>query len=126
MSHVVADSSVWVSILTRAAGHARYLPLLAPTHELLVPAIVIYEVVRWSLVHRNELAAEAAKQLLDRHEVVAIDGTIASMAAIMAAEKKLAMADALIAATANIRDAELWTQDADFAGLPRVRLFDRP
>ena len=38
---VVADSSVWISVLTRASGHERFLPLLAPPVELLVPAICV-------------------------------------------------------------------------------------
>ena len=35
------------------------------------------------------------------------------------------MADASILATAYSEEAELWTQDADFEGLPGVRYFPR-
>jgi predicted nucleic acid-binding protein len=36
------------------------------------------------------------------------------------------MADALIYATCIFHHAELWTQDADFNGLPHVKCFPVP
>jgi predicted nucleic acid-binding protein len=35
------------------------------------------------------------------------------------------MADAMILATAREYDAEVWTQDVDFADVPGVRKFER-
>ena len=122
---VVADSSVWISLLTRANGHENYLPLLAPPVELLVPATIVYEVVRWSFARRGEDAAQAAQEFLERRQVVPIDTDLAVQAAILAHGRKLAMADAIILACANRHRAELWTQDADFDGLERVKFFPK-
>lgn len=46
-------------------------------------------------------------------------------AARLAAQTGLAMADAIVLATARVHGAELWTQDADFAGLAGVRYFPK-
>lgn len=47
------------------------------------------------------------------------------LAASLGPKHKLAMADALIYATAITHNATLWTQDADFEDLPRVRYYLR-
>lgn len=122
---IVADSSVWISLITAAPGHDRYLPLLQPPIELLVPAIVVYEVMRWSLARRGGEAALAAQQFLERQQVVPINAEIGADAAWCAHDHKLAMADAIILATARARSVELWTQDADFAGLGGVCVFEK-
>ena len=46
--------------------------------------------------------------------------------ALAAARHNLPLADSLIYATALTHDAELWTQDAHFEGLPGVRYFAKP
>jgi toxin FitB len=46
---------------------------------------------------------------------------IAINAAQLSTERKLAMADSIILATARASKAILWTQDADFAGVEGVR-----
>ncbi len=43
-----------------------------------------------------------------------------------AAVNGLPLADSLIYATARRHEAELWTQDAHFAGLAGVRYFPKP
>jgi predicted nuclease of predicted toxin-antitoxin system len=47
----------------------------------------------------------------------------ATPAATLGIRHQLAMADALIYATARHQSATLWTQDADFKDLPHVRYF---
>lgn len=125
MSKLVADSSVWIAVITRATGFERYLPAFEPPHELIVPAIVIYEVVRWCLRHRDVPAAQAAKKIMTDHHVLGIDAEVAVFGAELAKQHRLAMADALIIACAQMHGAELWSQDKDFAKLPGVRLFER-
>lgn len=57
--------------------------------------------------------------------VVELTSSLALSAARIGAEKKLPLADSIIYATAIDREATLWTQDADFEGLPGVRYFPR-
>ena len=53
--------------------------------------------------------------------VVDLDAPLALTAARISADGKLALADSVVLATARRFDATLWTQDADFEGLPGVR-----
>lgn len=57
--------------------------------------------------------------------VVDVDAGLALDAARMSLAHRLAMADALILATARRFGATLWTQDADFEGLPDVRYVEK-
>lgn len=53
--------------------------------------------------------------------VVDLDRKLAIAAARVGITHKLALADSVVLATAIACDATLWTQDADFRGLPSVR-----
>ncbi|MGH7322023.1 MAG: PIN domain-containing protein [Candidatus Rokuibacteriota bacterium] len=53
--------------------------------------------------------------------VVDLDTSIALRAAKLSAEHSLPLADSIILATTRAYDAVLWTQDADFRGLPKIR-----
>ena len=53
--------------------------------------------------------------------MVPLDESLAMSAAKLSYELKLPMADSIMLATARQFDAMLWTQDADFVGLPGVR-----
>lgn len=124
MSLILPDSNIWISWLLGDAGHARFDgPFVSGS--IIVPAIVVYEVTRWFLANDGSETAELASRQLQRGTHVAIDAAMAAAAAVLAARHRLAMADAMILSCARAHDAELWTQDADFAGLPSVRLFDR-
>jgi predicted nucleic acid-binding protein len=59
-------------------------------------------------------------------EIVPLDGDLAVSAALLGLKHKLPLADSIVYATAQSREATLWTQDEDFEGLPQVRLFRKP
>ncbi len=122
---VLADTSVWIEWLLTGAGSERYDVVFATPESLIVPTITIYEVIRWSLARRDDETAKAAAELLRRGIVVTLDADLAAEAAVIAHELRLAMADAIILATARAHGAELWTQDADFAAIPGVRYFPK-
>jgi predicted nucleic acid-binding protein len=54
-------------------------------------------------------------------QVQPLEASLAMLAARMSHELKLPMADSIMPATARQFDALMWTQDADFLGLPDVR-----
>jgi predicted nucleic acid-binding protein len=56
---------------------------------------------------------------------VALDTTIALSAAKLSAELGLPMADSIILATAQARNATLWTQDVDFKNLEGVEYVEK-
>jgi predicted nucleic acid-binding protein len=96
----------------------RFAPYLEGREALVASAIQVYEVfkvVRRDLSEERALEAVAA---LRRARIVPVDESLALEAADFALEAGLAMADALIYATARRHKATLVTGDADFAGLP--------
>lgn len=117
----VVDSSAWLEYLANGPNANHFAPAIEGVDELLVPAIVIYEVFRRVLQQRGEDAALQAAAVLHQGKVIAVDSALALYAARLGAEHKLPLADSLIYATTRVREAVLWTQDADFKDLPGVR-----
>ena len=119
---VVLDSSGWIELL---AGTSRA-PLFEPAlyvDRLVVPAIVRYEVGRYTFFHQGASGRELALTALSKFEQVPVDELLADAASELAHIHKLAMADALVYATARTLDTELWTQDKHFEHLPGVKFF---
>jgi predicted nucleic acid-binding protein len=75
----------------------------------------VYKVVRRDLSEERAIEAVAA---MHRAEVVALDESLALEAADLSLTHGLAMADAIVYATALRHGATLVTGDADFEGLP--------
>ena len=85
---------------------------------LIVSAIEVYEVYK---VIRRDLSEERALEAVSamrRAEIVPVEESLALEAADISLAHRLAMADALVYATAQRRAAKLVTSDADFEGLP--------
>lgn len=108
------------------ANAAAFAPVIEGTEELVVPSIVVFEVGRRVWQQRGEEDAATAVALLRRFRVVPLDDALAARAVSAAVEHKLAMADSIIYAAAQSLGATLWTQDADFEGLPNVRYLPKP
>lgn len=122
--NAVLDSSGWIELL---AGTDRAL-LFAPAlraDRLFVPAIVRYEVGRYTLLHQGIAGRELALTALSKFEQMPIDDLVVDAASELAHSHKLAMADALVYAVARTLDAELWTQDKHFRDLPGVKFFSK-
>lgn len=79
----------------------------------------VYKVVRRDLSEERAIDAVAA---MHRARVVPLDGSLAIEAADLALAHSLAMADAIVYATALRDRATLVTGDADFGGLPNAVL----
>ena len=60
---------------------------------------------------------------MQQGRVIDLDAGLALVAAKLSVELRLPMADAVILATARRFGALLWTQDADFEGIPGTRYF---
>ena len=90
---------------------------------MIVPTVSLYEVFRVVLQTRGEDDALRAASLMRQGREVPLSSALALEAARLAHELRLAMADAIILATAQGAGATLWTQDADFEGIEGVRYF---
>ena len=118
---VVLDSSCWLEYFSNSSNAKRYAEVIENTAALIVPIITIYEVYKVALREFGVAHANQAVALMREGDVVDINLNIA----LNAAATGLPMADSLIYATAQLRGATLWTQDAHFKTLPGVQYFSK-
>lgn len=118
----VVDSSGWLEYFADGPNADFFAePIEGDPDRLVVPSITIYEVFKRILQQRDESGALRAVALMRSGTVLPLTDTLALAAAKLSVELRLPMADSVILATARGRDAEVWTQDADFEGLDGVR-----
>lgn len=125
---IVIDSSGWVEFFTDGPLAGDYASRLRKLSAVVTPVIVIYEVYKRLKRDLSEDDGIVAVSVMQRTLVVAIDQEIALTAADLSLEHGLAMADAMVLATARKFHAELVTSDRDFEGvagvtyLPKIRV----
>jgi predicted nucleic acid-binding protein len=116
----LVDSSAWLEYLTQDRDAAKFAPFIESASPALVPTIVLYEVVKVLMRERGKTEADRFISAALRSIVVPLDEDLALAAAQVSNEHKLAMADAIIYATAQTNRAQLVTGDAAFRSLPGV------
>jgi predicted nucleic acid-binding protein len=117
---ILVDSSGWIEYLADRPRAEAFAPYIEGRERLLVSALEVYEiykVVRRDLSEERAIEAVAA---LHRAEIARVDESLALEAADVALEHGLAMADAIIYATAQRFGARIVTADADFEALPNA------
>jgi predicted nucleic acid-binding protein len=117
----VVDSSAWLEYFASGPNASFFAPAIEEVGELVVPSLIVYEVFRRVLQQRGEGEGLRAVAALQQGIVVDLDMRIALAAARISLDQKLPMADSVVLATARLYGAMLWTQDADFQGLPGVQ-----
>ena len=117
----LVDSSGWLEYLADSRNAEFFAEAIEDTENLIVSTINIYEVFKRILQQRGEDAALQAVALMHQASVVDVTSPIAMDAVKLSTELKLPMADSMVFATARAYGAILWTQDADFEGLPNVK-----
>ena len=86
-----------------------------------MPTIVVFEVYKRVRQQRNQRAALEAVTVLQQGRVVDLTPSLAIAAAEISHSEKLPMADSIIIATARAENAIIWTQDADFEQMEKVK-----
>ena len=122
----VVDSSGWIEFFRAGANGPAFKPIIEDRARLLVPTIDIFAVHR---VLRRSLPALPAAHSLDPiglGRALDLTDARAIAASHIAAQHKLAMADAAMYAIALEFGATFWTQDVDYQGLPSVRYQAKP
>jgi predicted nucleic acid-binding protein len=119
----VVDTSAWIEWLLGTALGKRLEPELPPNDEWIVPTIVQYELMRASIRALSRAQADVALAFSNKLAVRQLDTDLAVAAVDYAERHSLAMADAIIYATAMKNGADLLTCDAHFASLPNVVYF---
>jgi len=117
----VVDSSAWLEYFADEPNATFFAAAIEATDELVVPSICLLEVFKRVCQQRGEGLALQAVAVMQQGRIVDLDSTLALIAAKIGSDTKLALADSVVLATARQSEAILWTQDADFEGLPDVK-----
>ncbi|MFO0775196.1 MAG: type II toxin-antitoxin system VapC family toxin [Nitrospiraceae bacterium] len=117
---ILLDSSGWIEFFTQGARAEAFAAYLSPKYALITPTVVLYEVYKKIKRERGEETAILMAGRLQGTEVVPLTDSIAFLAADLGLRHGLAMADAIVYATARDREAEVVTGDADLKDLPGV------
>ena len=117
---VLLDSSGWIEFFTGGPLAENYAPYLTSRYQLITPTIVLYEVYKKIKRERGEETALLFAGRLNATQVVQLTESIALLAADVSLKHGLAMADAIVYATARDQEAEVVTGDADLKDLPGV------
>ncbi len=121
----VVDSSAWLSYFSGDRNAAAFAKPIEAVDDLLVPSITLTEVFKCIMRQRDEDVALEAVAHMEQGKVVFLDSNLAIDAAVYGLKHKLPLADSIIYATARKYDALIWTQDADFKSLPKVKYFKK-
>ena len=119
----VVDSSAWLEYFADGPGAKHFAGAIEAVDRLVVPAICLLEVFKVVLRQRGENDALQAVALMQQGNVVELNASLALMAAKVGIEHKSPLADSVVYATAVAVGGVVWTQDADFQGLPGVKYF---
>jgi len=123
---ILVDSSGWLEFFTDGPLASTYAHQLKNVHELVTPTVVLYEVYKTIKRQRSEEEALAAAAQIGKTQLVPLTDTIALTAADISLSYQLAMADAIVYATALTERAKLVTSDVDLASLPDVTYLKKP
>jgi predicted nucleic acid-binding protein len=116
----LVDTSAWIEWLS-GSGVGKAIQAELPTQsEWLVPTVVQYELAKWLTREVGEEAADRTIAFTTTCAVIDLDTTIALLAAELGAQHKLAMADAIVYATARAHGADVLTCDRHFETLSDV------
>jgi toxin FitB len=118
----LVDSSGWVEYLGNGPKADAFGAVLSRENCIVVPTVVIYEVHKKLQKLGKESAASQFLSHAYRARIAPLDVDLAVAAAQVALQTRLAMADAMIYATAVLYRAQLVTQDGHFRGLAGVTL----
>ena len=117
----LVDSCGWLEYFTDGPNAGFFAPALEDAEHLLVPSLCILEVFKKILQERGEGEALRAANCMHHGHVVDLTSVLAMSAARIAHQHKLPLADSVIAATARLYNATIWTQDEDFKDFSHVK-----
>lgn len=119
----VIDSSAWLEYFADGPNAGHFAAAIEAPDELLVPSITLLEVFKRIAQQRDESTALQYIAVMQQSVVVELDAALALRAAMLGRQYRLPLADSVVYATAQAAGATVWTQDADFEGLPGVKFW---
>ena len=121
----LVDTCGWLEYIADSVNAVNFEKAILNIEELIVPTIVIYEVFKKIVNDYDEDKALMITAHMKLGKVVDFDEATAIYAAKISSEKKLAMADSIIYATAERYGAVVYTQDDHFSKLKNVKYFKK-
>lgn len=121
LSDACSDTCGWIEWLTDGALADNFAPFLTDSANLIVPTLVQFELYKRCLREKDEVSALDVIGLTEACQVRPLDTRIALSAADISARYKLAMADAVVYASALAVRGMLLTSNAHFESLPNVQ-----
>ena len=121
----LVDSVGWIEFFTDGPLASEYAKYLQQPSEVIVPTIVLYEVYKKIKSEKSEDAALVAVATMQTAHVVPLTEELSLSAADVSLSHKLAMADAIVYASATQEDAKVVTSDKDLKDLPHVTYFPK-
>lgn len=118
----VVDTSAWIEWLTESPLASVLADELPDKSRCIVPTVVQLELAKWLGRERGPEEADQVIAYTMKCVVVPLDTRLALAAADLHRAHKLATADAIVYATAQLYEADLLTCDRHFEGLPDVVL----
>ncbi len=122
---IVLDSSGWLEYFADGPFAATVADHLRKPEEVVTSVIALYEVYKWLKREHSEPVALHAVAAMKSTQVVELTDSLALLAGDLALEFGLAMADAMMLATARLHGARLITTDSDFTGIPDVDVLSK-
>lgn len=119
---IVVDSSGWIEFFTDGPKAGDFAPYLKEPGKIVTPVVVLYEVYKKIKRERGEPLARLCAAQIQKTEVIPLSQDLALLAADLSLEYSLAMADALVLATARMHGLQLVTRDADFRKIPGAQV----
>jgi predicted nucleic acid-binding protein len=123
---IVVDSCGWLEAIKGADLARAYAAALADPAQVVVPTVCLLEVSRVVYRERGRGAAAECLVIMSLGHVSPLDGDLVAAASVLGVDHRLPLADSIVYATARAHDAEVWTHDPHFRGLPGVRFVERP
>lgn len=119
----VVDSSAWLEHFAEGSNVGHFAKVIEHPEALLVPSVTLLDVFKRAALQRDEQLAFRYVAAMRQGAVVDLHAALALRAADLGVRHKLPLASSIIYAAARAADAWVWTQDADFAGLPGAKVW---
>ena len=122
---VIVDSCGWLEWFTDGRLADKYQRYLADQDNLLVPAIILYEVYKILKREVSEEKALLAVGYMKNSPIIPLDETLALAAADIALQESLAMADAIIVAVSRSHNCTIISSDSDLKNQTNVKFIPK-
>ena len=122
----LVDSSGWIEYLTDSTRADLFAVPIEQRNQLLVPTIALFEVHKILSRSLNAGMVNRCLDVMRLGRVLDLTDARAIAASNISKTHGLAFADSAMYSIAIEFNAQFWTQDVDYQGLPQVQFFAKP